>query len=179
MSPSNPVSSSVYFRRIRSATRSAARSRPHRGEEWERATLRDLRDGDTNRALAMYNDHGRITIGNVADGTKRLARRRLVGVRDFKVRTRRRSPAHTPAPRTLPIQWSRWHTASNSTEPNTSPSTRWPRSRSPHARPASWRASRSASRREIPAPHPGTVSASEERFKARVVKIGSRTWRRD
>lgn len=41
-------------------------------EEWERAALRDLRDGDTDRALAMYNDHGRITIGDDADSTKRL-----------------------------------------------------------------------------------------------------------
>ena len=252
-------------------------------EEWERAALRDLRDGDTNRALAMYNEHGRITIGEDADSTKRLlvadwwtsevqgedavmlaGRRsdvaelnvrgrmraldagwlhgptldvdgvafqagdsvmmlrnnRRLGVRngnrgvvidvDPNEQTMRVSlvtgevtlPAtylfagnvghayamtinkahgmtcdrtmtlgndqlyreltyealsrgrlsnqlyvprscvldiedgpHT-SPQSIPIQWSRWHTASNSAEPNTSPSTRWPRCRSRHGRPA-------------------------------------------
>ena len=252
-------------------------------EEWERAALSDPRDGDTGRALAMYNEHGRITIGEDADGTKRLlvadswasqvqgedavmlaGRRsevaelnvrgrlraldagwlngptldvndvafqagdavmmlrnnRKLGVRNgnrgtvidvdpneqslrvslargqvtlpaayllagnvghayamtvnkahgmtcdrtmtlattsstansptrrsaavdcrtsctYRARASSTSKtARTPAPQNLPIQWSRWHTTSNNAEPNTSPSTRWPRCRSPDGRPA-------------------------------------------
>src|SRR5690606_2636635 len=40
--------------------------------EWEQEALRDLRDGDTGRALTAYLEHGRITVGHDAHHTKTL-----------------------------------------------------------------------------------------------------------
>ena len=40
--------------------------------EWEVEALRQLRDGDTSKALDAYLDHGRITVGHDADHTKTL-----------------------------------------------------------------------------------------------------------
>ncbi|MGD9795946.1 MAG: MobF family relaxase [Acidimicrobiia bacterium] len=40
--------------------------------EWEQEALRDLRDGDTGRALTAYLERGRITIGHDAHHTKTL-----------------------------------------------------------------------------------------------------------
>jgi conjugative relaxase-like TrwC/TraI family protein len=40
--------------------------------EWEQEALRDLRDGDPNRALDAYFEHARITVGHDAHHTKTL-----------------------------------------------------------------------------------------------------------
>jgi hypothetical protein len=40
--------------------------------EWEVEALRQLRDGDTSKALDAYLDHGRISVGHDADHTKTL-----------------------------------------------------------------------------------------------------------
>jgi conjugative relaxase-like TrwC/TraI family protein len=41
-------------------------------EEWEKEALRQLRDGDPSAALAAYQTHGRITIGDTIDDTRAL-----------------------------------------------------------------------------------------------------------